>query len=508
MEKISVFVVDDEEKLLKSTISKIETLSKYGFDVVGSAVDGNEAFSKIEQIRPKIVITDIKMPNMDGLELSKKLAAALPSITVVILSGFSDFGFAQTAIKYGVCEYLLKPVSTDKLKEVLLSIKNNISARKLVSKFNAGYVSPAATSMLSGEDSEYNIMLASFGNGAAIYGTDTSDRLAEKVSDLDWEACLKQCGVDKNRFMVVNDRFINQYFIITKNKTNDIEGIAAALLQNLKAISKIPVNIYVDKNACTKEQINSVSKTLRNLFKKVVIFGKSDVYLYGNQEKILMSSLIEQQNSYKYFIKSRFDKGELNEIYTELKAFLKSRVTSGISCYVLSVIINGIIDLFDLLKGSHYVPVDEIKEVLAEKMIFCSDVDALSDSIISSLKHMLSENKPKTFDIARELTEYVDNNFTSINLEDISAKFNYNYSYLSRLFKECKNESLTKYIKLKRIECAKKLMAENQYLSLARISQMVGYEDSHYFSRIFKENEGKTPKEYREKITGIKNNIL
>ena len=117
-----VIVVEDEALIRRNIIKKIQTLN-LGFNVVGSAMEGKSALDLIESELPELVVTDIQMPIMDGLELVKSLYFTYPNIKVIILSGFHEFEFARQAIQYGVNDYLLKPVVTEQLSTALTKIK-------------------------------------------------------------------------------------------------------------------------------------------------------------------------------------------------------------------------------------------------------------------------------------------------------------------------------------------------------------------------------------------------
>ena len=120
-----IILVDDEEEVRKSIIKKINWQAA-GFKVVGDAENGQEALEKIELLEPDVVLTDIKMPYMDGLTLAGKIREKYPSIKMVIFSGFDDFEYAKQAIKFNVIEYILKPVNVEELTAILLKIKSNL----------------------------------------------------------------------------------------------------------------------------------------------------------------------------------------------------------------------------------------------------------------------------------------------------------------------------------------------------------------------------------------------
>lgn len=123
---LKVFLVDDEH-LIRKGLKKLISWEQYGFEIWGEACDGEEALELITADNTDIVITDLKMPIVDGLELTKKLKERYPGIKVIVLTGFDDFAYMQQSIRNSVVDYLLKPVNAELLMESLLKIKDQIS---------------------------------------------------------------------------------------------------------------------------------------------------------------------------------------------------------------------------------------------------------------------------------------------------------------------------------------------------------------------------------------------
>ncbi len=125
MELYRIILVDDEEEVRKSIIRKIDW-EEAGFFVAGDAENGEDALEKIEALEPDVVLTDIRMPYMDGLTLAERIRQKYPSMKIVIFSGFDDFEYAKQAIKLNVTEYILKPVNVEELTAILKRIKVNL----------------------------------------------------------------------------------------------------------------------------------------------------------------------------------------------------------------------------------------------------------------------------------------------------------------------------------------------------------------------------------------------
>ncbi len=138
-----IILVDDEEEVRKSIIRKIDWES-VGFSVAGDAENGEDALEKIEVLEPDVVLTDIRMPYMDGLTLSERLRQKYPSIKIVIFSGYDDFEYAKKAIKLNVAEYILKPVNVEELTAILKRIRANldeeIELKRNVDRLRENYV--------------------------------------------------------------------------------------------------------------------------------------------------------------------------------------------------------------------------------------------------------------------------------------------------------------------------------------------------------------------------------
>ena len=111
MSLYKIIIVDDEEEIRLGIIKKIDWKS-YGFQIIGEAENGQEALEKAEKLQPDIIMTDIRMPFMDGLELGKKLSEVMPSSKIIVFSGCDDFEYAQKALRLNVIEYLLKPINS------------------------------------------------------------------------------------------------------------------------------------------------------------------------------------------------------------------------------------------------------------------------------------------------------------------------------------------------------------------------------------------------------------
>lgn len=129
MEQYKVILVDDEAEVIDIMEAKIRW-SELGFEVVGSAKNGVKALELVEKLQPDVVLTDIRMPYMDGLELSRKLNQDYPNIYIILCTGFDEFEYAKEAVHLDIKEYLLKPISAAELSESLMRLKENLDKER------------------------------------------------------------------------------------------------------------------------------------------------------------------------------------------------------------------------------------------------------------------------------------------------------------------------------------------------------------------------------------------
>ena len=124
----TVLVVDDEAEQRSALISRVDW-SAAGFEVIGEAENGVEALDLIDALEPDLILTDIRMPMISGLELAAKVYEMRPATQIVILSGYDSFDYARTAINYNIISYLLKPISSSELSEELFEIRRRMEVR-------------------------------------------------------------------------------------------------------------------------------------------------------------------------------------------------------------------------------------------------------------------------------------------------------------------------------------------------------------------------------------------
>lgn len=126
--KYTVVVADDEEEIRRSLVRRVKW-EEIGFEVVGEAENGADALELVEKLEPDLLLTDIKMPFLSGIELARAVREVCPMVQIAFLSGFDDFTYAQQAIQYNIVSYMLKPISAKEIEAKLIKIKKAMDQR-------------------------------------------------------------------------------------------------------------------------------------------------------------------------------------------------------------------------------------------------------------------------------------------------------------------------------------------------------------------------------------------
>ncbi|HHU79299.1 MAG: response regulator transcription factor [Caldicoprobacterales bacterium] len=509
--KLRIIVVEDEYRILNSIVRKINSYDA-GCEVVATAAHGREALQLIDKHRPNVVITDIKMPVMDGLKLSEIVREKYPDIFVVILSGYSDFQFAQQAIKFGVSKYLLKPVSGDRLIETLEEIRTRL--RKVDSRINntiwISRVIQSNTSDLGRLPDKkcYYVFAVNFFNLCYdVKDNALNSEYSRFLEPVDWSLILNE--FDECNWFVIDDFAVNRKIIIislTDGSCRYAENIAASIMNRFKIYYKgIPINICYHNGKIRREDIWNYSKRLRNVLENSVIPAKPGIYQLEKDENAADDTLCDiaslQIKEVAKPLAGRFRYKELEAKLNEIFSFMIARDAPQRQ---VTKIASHIIKFLEYsVENQNGLDIEELNELEGEFFRILS-ISQSAEEIIDSFREIMSAWLMQTYEditdleFKKLLLHYVDENYNSINsMKEVASVFNYNYTYLSRMFKELTGTTFTKYITLKRIEAAKQIMSDYPGISIKLVGSKVGYTDQHYFSRMFKAVTGISPSEFK-----------
>jgi len=533
---LKVIIADDEQKvalLIKSLID----WTGLGMELVGIAKNGAEALEILRQTDPDIIITDIRMPITGGLELISEAKEIKPSLEFIIISGYKHFDYAHSAIKYGVSDYLLKPIKQDELNSTLEKVKERIAG-------NAASLHEHERALRFEQDEKLDKRLRLFD---LIYSLDDSSVITQKSLNSEYLYNFEDDSLYRFVILKIDGASSEIYSDGLKVFTENIREMF------IKALTPVCDDVEVafsdSKGGLVlgfkEKNIRALSDALKDVFDAVRIYHNifpSAVYtmaggpvaeepagLIGSWkdaewtlcERLLLgagsfyknlpvrdgaagvSSLVKKTAEGLELAMDVMDFGAAERCVSEASDSLSK--TNGLTG---KDIISFAVSVYDewLTLSRHYDSSFPGAEKL--RQAFAKDLDVLSsaddvytyllNTIKNSIKHILENLDRISGRPVSNAKLYIRENYSkNISISDIADKEGFNVSYFSTLFKKETGQTFSEYLSNVRMNEAKRLLKETN-LSVALVCEAVGYSDLKHFNAIFRKNAGIKPSEYRK----------
>lgn len=539
---LKVFLVEDEY-IIRKAIRRTINWEQEGFVLSGEAGDGEKAYPMILESRPDILITDIRMPFMDGLELSRLVRSNLPQTKIIILSGYDDFSYAKEAISIGVTEYLLKPVTGAKLLETMKRIGTDIAAEQEKEKYRDIYEqeheermqlerSDFLKNVIGGRYSMTHLMEMSHELGirltAALYQIvlfqtiARPDRSMER-KDNPGDAVVE--AIDALPDIISCEQLGGSLCILVMGAdANSMEQNRALVLQVIRDEMKdVAGYIYFTSEGSVVEHISEIAESYHQagqMFARRFLYDEGHAFVYG-REKAPQDASSESRKKGEGDLKDR-DAVEFWQMdRTYIHNFLASGDADDIDVFCETIVKNiGIRNLSSLL-FRQYIMMD----VYLICSTFLGNCDYAKDEIETalgtfspcSLSESMDEAKKQlkkyfsatltlrdkssdtqSLSLTQEAQKYLKKHFAEndISLGKVAGAIGVSPNHLSHMFSQKTGHTFVEYLTGLRMDMAKRLMRITD-LTNAEIGMKVGYSDAHYFYYIFKKTLDMTPKEYR-----------
>ena len=527
-----VVVVDNEQTIRKGILGSI-SWDKLGLEVIGEAADGQGALRMINELQPDILITDIKMPHMDGLQLSELALGALPDLKVIIISGFDDFKYAQKGIQLGVSGYLLKPIQQRELEELLIKLteelKESAAARKtkttiasinteqlVLEKFFRGVIvgkrdeaeTASMQRLLMSEQLKSFATLVLEVDGYLNTIRDMSDEEQQSFSRMFFETTDNYFAGIRG---VVNVPSDNCTCIVALYDTdeNRLSGNVMRICTQLKQIMSncdMSISIGVGRVSANAQGWRESYKEARLALKHKFVMGENSTIHYSSIERLEGTYDVSQIKLVSRVVDAvrQMDTGMLKNT---LDNALVEMMTGGqMTGAYANLFVSGVFRQTLAFLESIDVSADEIFEDPMEvysDMINRQTIKAMTDRIFHHLCKVINyislKKQGKFSGYIDKAKRYIEEHYTEsdISLETIAGQIQMSVSYFSMEFKKTVGRTYIEFLTDLRINRAKELL-QGTSLKISEISERVGYENPSYFNYTFKKNTGKTPGEYRK----------
>ncbi len=531
---MKVFLVEDEF-VVREGIKNCIDWETHGYEFCGEAGDGEVAYSMIQKIQPDIVITDIKMPFMDGLTLSRMIKEEFPWMEIILLTGYEDFQYATEAIRIGVSCYLSKPISGENLLKEVDHLSSRIEEKREEREVRKRYEEEMKERMelekldffsgliTGGRDLaeildtakklsiditaiRYNTILMkvwSTRHGANEYSNsvvevgkiirDIAEKRGAIFFDLNVEGIVLLFKGDDDR--TINDN-IDDCIHRIKSVLESYENIRyfGGIGQIVGRITEIPVSFGWAGRAFAHMYLTEDNGFLA---------GTEEGLKSKNEEVIL--SEIDPRHIDRRLIKEFLRRGEHTETEFFLREFINGMGKNAIRSTMLRQYIA--MDIYFCVGDYAENELGIARNDIAESLIIPTP-EILADEvrteqylvgIINTALSMREESSRGRYtDVVEDVVAYIEEHYREddLSLNTLAAHVNFSPNHLSAVFKQQTGQPFIKYLTDYRMNAAKELLLQTSKKS-NEIGLMVGYKDPHYFSYLFKKTQGVTPTQYR-----------
>lgn len=497
-----VMVIDDEP-IIRTGLRHVVDWESLGFQIVAEAKNGIEALNKLENEAIDLIITDIKMPQMDGIELLKALREKDNPVKVILLSGYAEFAYAQKGLSLGAKDYLLKPMDPVNIEEVLKKVHKRLTDEKKKEE-HTQYLNEkleltrsflrekVISDIIHGKNldklytliEEYDIPLTNHFVQVAIIELDDFEEQGE-----DWllNGMYEEIA-DKVQTIIKQEL----------EKENHITSIIS-----MGGLGSINIIIQA-KDISDKEQLDAIiSKVLDKVLHKInndlslritirigKVYEKVEFIYPLEEEKILISYILFGDSKSAKFLEELLDQIIKNNNYDLYKISLCFTQLATNIYQAVQDKYRYIKEIYNLteVKDLGFLKYKDIEEI---KVHFINNVTELIHVI---QKYGLNSNSTIVNMACEYVLEHIDEKIT---LASISEYLHISKNYFCSLFKQETGENFLDYLTKAKMDRAKVLLKEDNY-KIYEISDLLGYKEKGYFSKLFKKYTGFTPAEYKK----------
>lgn len=522
--KYSVLTADDEYWTREKLRNMIQW-EKYGLDFLEPARDGEEALEKVKIYRPDILITDINMPFLNGVELLEKVQEEYPDMITFVISGYDDFEYVRGTFMSGAINYLVKPVTKiDLIKAVDLAL------RKIGEREKDKTEVLKTASIL--QDREYSQMIQrretpfvpsfSMNNFADLAGMSLMlvkiHNFQEAVKNSGCDTNLFSCQIkmkirelfnDENLIVFNNIYRMNEFIAVSDKEEKELIRISEKLRVRLSAEMKCHLTICISRHSYSIDSIHMAYVEAVGLLMTRKYCGRDEIVLPAEDNAAEQNVITHFSAECEKQLKAALSAGRqetARKVIFERTGLCKC-VSSGWTYLEVKQAVRQIMNILSeyALRGNGHQKAGDLESYTeaVDKTAETLDFPALKALLTEAVEFLVPEEKELLPDsmkeIVRRAVSWIDEHyFEEMSLISLAEKYHVESSYFSKMFRQETGENLILYITQRRIEKAKEYIEQDDR-SLAEIAFLVGYDDYTYFSRVFKKNTGFSPREYRSR---------
>ncbi len=521
----TIVVADDEEELRRAIIERVDWES-IGFTVAGEASNGADALEIVERIKPDLLLTDIRMPFVSGIELARQVREICPSTHIAYLSGYDDFSYAQQAIQYNIISYMLKPISVEDLTKELSVIKQKMdkwfrefAAASETKKANAEeFAMPLLLDDYPSKDDAQreNKLLQQAHAAGLIENTEDphsyavmtisvfNDRkesctLPEHVHSVD--SILKKYM--KHVSFYTGGKIVSLLLSTEKQMNKYLHILVREIAQNVERIMHLSCLLGISR---TTDRLSGLNEAYREAVSAMSYSHKtkSSVHYIADEERMSNFDTEEMLNTVGD-IETLIRSGNREEIDNYLNRFFleledeggRHRKMNFLLIQMFAAVFKILYAVTDGEEGKEqFIPFVEHMSLLEGTV---ADTEARLKSICFEARDIIANQRKKSSVVfCEKAVEMIEKEYADpfLSLVSVSESINISPNYLSALIKKQTGKTFMALLTQKRCETAKELLTCST-MKIREIAEKCGYNDQHYFSYCFKKYSGVSPNALR-----------
>jgi two-component system, response regulator YesN len=519
-----VILVDDEIYFRKGLIGLIDWKS-CGFEVAGEAGNGEDALALIDGKNPELVITDIRMPGLDGLELIKHVMEKEGNHPkFIIISGHSDFKYAQQAVRYGVHDFILKPIDQDEIEETLKSLSKYITEQKLMVKKNieikkATLLANLIYGKVNEQDANSFSKELSLGNVTEYYYMIVEvNGLPEKPSELNSDKQVMDKIIkiirdicDLHVGVLIQELELGSYGLLIPSTYLHRFQMQISLFsqwvygQLLRCINQ-DVTFYIGPAVPKLHLLKNSYEAAQNAREYKYVQVENRIIFSKDVENNKSITYTELEDSYYHLLIEQIEENTtiaimetIDKIFLEFTSKNMAKVAVQAS---INRCVHAILKLIKNMEGevSNLKTFGTMLQLQNYNLTLPQLSNQFLEFVLESKETITILRKQSADGEAHKIKQFVDSHYReNVSLKTIAAKFYMNPVYLGQLFKKTYGIYFKDYLLQLRINEAKKLLRQSE-MKIYEIAERVGFNNTDYFVTIFGKFEKITPSEYRNKL--------
>ncbi|TVX92764.1 response regulator [Paenibacillus agilis] len=526
---VKAILIDDEAPILNN-LKIVLPWEDMQIQIVGTARNGVEGLNLVREHEPDLILCDIRMPVMDGMEFLKEVRQLGGEVEVLMLTGYQEFEYARIALQHSVRDYILKPINYEELENTVRKVADIIRNRKMEKKMAERRWGKVIS--LAYEKMMFDVIMGFSAGHPSYFTVDDKDQADQLVYtlllvDLDQYAQQTVSWSDNERrlwnFAVRNvlqdalqgDEWLKYAVLQTREgewcilvqfykdrfeiEENDVANWASMIQDAVRNHIKFTVSLAWDSGPVPMTGLSSTFKRLQ----RVLLLHPDDEVLVSVDE----SSIARQAASVSQW-------QPVEEIVSGMKQNDKKKIEQGLATLQSSLLQMSEHSIVRAEKFLHYVIIHLLREMRElellskqeeeqawDRLQYCVSVKDLmiviSQLVVQTKEHAMNKKSSELMMIAAK--DYIQRNLSSdIGIDEIADYLGISCSYFSLLFKNYYSETFVEYVTKQRMELAKSMLLMTDK-NITQIGSLVGYSERRYFSRVFQKYTGLTPSEYREK---------